>query len=409
MQVNTRNADLSTLADMLRNQQVRKIDVVAPATSIVAKDGMIVVKGTEPILDSDGVTMGDGVYQPTAVFDEGVAEKLGIPVAYLRKMRVERPDLYDANVNGWLHGRKPLMRGTSFDKAEVIREGVEPDGRSFLFRGFKGEDGETGIGRALLSNSYKIVDNLDVLTAALTGIRQAGVDASVVQCDLSDRRMYVKIAAPGVMAYAPELLAGYRNPLGGDQSAAAEARWRQHSGYAPGEEPVVFAGFVIANSEVGNGAFSITPQITVKVCKNGLTISKDVLRAVHLGGKQDDGVVRWSDETQRLTVELVTSKTADAVKTFLDVDYVKAVVASLTETASKPVDPLTTVQAVGKRLQFDKATTDGILDHFIRGGQITAGGVMQAVTSYAQTVDSPDAAFDLEAAAVRAMEVAYAL
>jgi hypothetical protein len=390
---------------MLRNQQVRKIDVVAPATSIVAKDGLIVVKGTEPILESDGVTMGDGVYQPTAVFDEGIAEKLGIPVAYLRKMRVERPDLYDANVNGWLHGRRPLV----YLDGSVKREGIDADGRSFLFRGFKGEDGETGIGRALLSNSYKIVDNLDVLTAALTGIRQAGVDASVVQCDLSDRRMYVKIAAPGVMAYAPELLAGYRNPLGGDQSEAAEARWRQHSGYQPGEEPVVFAGFVIANSEVGNGAFSITPQITVKVCKNGLTISKDVLRAVHLGGKQDDGVVRWSDETQRLTVELVTSKTADAVKTFLDVDYVKAVVADLTATAVKPVDPLTTVQAVGKRLQFDKATTDGILDHFIRGGQITAGGVMQACTSYAQTVESPDAAFDLEAMAVRAMEVAAAL
>jgi len=33
-----------------------------------------------------------------------MADKLGIPVAYLRRLRAEHLALYDANVNGWLRG-----------------------------------------------------------------------------------------------------------------------------------------------------------------------------------------------------------------------------------------------------------------------------------------------------------------
>ena len=53
-----------------------------------------------------------GTYTPTEVCDQGLADKLGIPAAYLRRMREQRPDLYDANVNGWLDGddRKFLIR-----------------------------------------------------------------------------------------------------------------------------------------------------------------------------------------------------------------------------------------------------------------------------------------------------------
>jgi hypothetical protein len=42
------------------------------------------------------------------------------------------------------------------------------------------------------------------------------------------------------------------------------------------------------------------------------------------------------------------------------------------------------------------------------GGQLTSGGVMNAVTSYSQTLSNPDAAHDLNTRAVEAMELAYA-
>ena len=39
---------------------------------------------------------------------------------------------------------------------------------------------------------------------------------------------------------------------------------------------------------------------------------------------------------------------------------------------------------------------------------MTAGGVLNAVTSYAQKVESADEAYDLEAGALKVLEVAFA-
>jgi hypothetical protein len=64
------------------------------------------------VLGPDGVTMTAGAYTPTDVCDSGIADKLGIPAACLRRMREHKPRLYDANVNGWLDGddRRFLLR-----------------------------------------------------------------------------------------------------------------------------------------------------------------------------------------------------------------------------------------------------------------------------------------------------------
>ena len=143
-----RHATLEDLAALLRDQQARKVNVVAPAAAIRAQGARLVVDGTEPVLGPDGVTATAGAYAPTDVCDQGIADKLGIPSAYLRKMRQQKPDLYDANVNGWLAG----------------------DDRRFLLRCLRGESGG-GAARAFLSDGYKIIDNLDVLLAALDGVR----------------------------------------------------------------------------------------------------------------------------------------------------------------------------------------------------------------------------------------------
>jgi hypothetical protein len=54
-------------------------------------------------------------------------------------------------------------------------------------------------------------------------------------------------------------------------------------------------------------------------------------------------------------------------------------------------------------------TVIGKLAHFIRGGDLTAGGVLHAVTSTAQTLSDADAAHEMESQAVRALEIAAAL
>jgi len=55
-----------------------------------------------------------------------------------------------------------------------------------------------------------------------------------------------------------------------------------------------------------------------------------------------------------------------------------------------------------------KLIVTGKLTHFICGGDVTAGGVMHAVTSVAQTLPDADAAHEMESAALRALDIAAA-
>lgn len=375
-----RNGDIQALIDSLRSEQTRKVDLVVPASKISSQDGRVVVTDAPTVMDEDGVTDPNGAYTPTAVFDETFAAKTEMPGQYLRKLReTGRTDLVDANINGLLHG-SDNGGGTEIAAA---------DARSFMLRLFTGTDGAPGVARALLSDRYNIVDNIDVLMATLEGMRATGTPLKVEGCDLSDRRMYMRVSAPEIQALAPELLKDYKSPFSGNRGA---------------DNPTVFAGFVVSNSELGGGAFTVTPRLVFQVCTNGMTVTKDALRAVHLGGKQDEGVINWGADTQRKQLELIKLRTRDAVRNFLDVDYMTRKIREATELAGKPVEkPVDTIKAVGKTLAWSKEEQDGILAHFIMGADTTAGGLMNAATSWAQTLDNADKASDLEASALRVL------
>jgi hypothetical protein len=369
--VRAAHATLPDIAALLRDQQARKVDVVAPAAAIHARGAQLIVDDSAPVLGDDGVTLSAGAYRPTLVCDQGIADKLGIPTAYLRRLRDERPALYDTNVNGWLDG----------------------DGRKFLMRCLKPESGcGPGVARAFLSDSFKIIDSLDVLMAALEGIRTSGYPVTVDQCDLTERRMYVRVVCDQVRTLAPALLAGYRSPFTGTSGA---------------DNPVVFSGFVITNSETGCGAFTLTPRLVVQVCDNGMTTTKDALRAVHLGERHEEGVITWSGNTLDKVLGLITAKTTDAVRAFLAPEYAERAIRDIERAAGRPIaDPAETVRAVSQRLRFTEEQQASILNHFILGGDVTAGGVMHAVTSVAQTLDDPDTAWEMESSALRALELA---
>ncbi|SEG48737.1 hypothetical protein SAMN04489712_105493 [Thermomonospora echinospora] len=367
----TRHAELKDLVALLRDQQGRKVDIVAPPSALRAEGGQLLISGTEPILTPTGVTCADGVYRSTATCEKGIAEKLKINLPYLRKCRDEAIELWDANGNGWL------------ERA--------PASAKFLIRGFRGSGGE-GVARALLSDAYKRVDHLDVLTAALEGVERAGVPITVQGCDLTEQRMYVRVYSSAVEVLAPRLLEGYRSPFTGAQGAA---------------NPVVWGGFVITNSETGCGAAAITPRIVVKVCDNGYTITADAHRAVHLGGKLDEGIIDWSGQTHQKNLELITAKTTDAVHRFFTPAYVQKIVTTMQAEAGVPIErPAETIQVVSQRLRFSEEQQDAILGHFIRGGDLTAGGVMHAVTSVARTLPDADTAHEMESRALQALQLA---
>ena len=366
----TRNMALDQLAAMLRDQSARQLDVIAGAGAIRLVGGRLLLEGTEPELGPDGVTMTAGRYAVNEVANAGLADKLGIPAAYLRRLHADHPDLYDQNVNGWL------------DRTD----------RRFLVRVLRGEAGG-GVVRAFLSDRYSRIDNLDVLMAVLDGVRRSGAQVQVDGCDLTERRMHVRLYAPQVRALAPQLLGSYRSPFDGRPGA---------------DLPVVWAGFVISNSETGCGAFTIAPRLVVEVCRNGMVIDHAGLRRTHLGARHsDDGVVAWSQETTSKTLDLIASRTRDAVAAYLDADFVTRTVRALEAVAATPVsDPDITIKQLGQRLRYTEEQQRGLLAHFIAGADLSAGGILHAVTSLAQTLPDADAAYELEATAVHAMRIA---
>lgn len=127
----SRNASLSDMVALLQRQHDAKLDVVVPARDLRMSGGDLYIEGIgEPTITRDGVTPARGVFCPSVICDGGIAEKLGIPSQYLRRMREEQVGLLDCNVNTWL--------------------AVEPTKR-YLIRTLRGEGDQPGIARAMLS------------------------------------------------------------------------------------------------------------------------------------------------------------------------------------------------------------------------------------------------------------------
>ena len=369
MQLTIRKGSLQELADELAEQQDRKADLIVPAKKLWSRNGQVLLAGSG----------GNTELTPSRVFDDGMVAKLseaGRPLgrAYIRGLRqAGRTDLIDANYNGLLHGNSSL--------------GVAGDTRNFFVRTFTGEP---GYARALLSDRYRPIDNWDVLLTIIEGLKTAGFSGHVVrQADLTDDKMYVRVSVPEINALAPTLLRNYTSPYSRNRGA---------------DNPVVEAGIVITNSETGGGAFTITPELVIQICTNGLTIKQDMRRKPHLGSKMDDdGLVKISDKTRQLNLDLVASQTEDAINTFLDPEYLDRVIRRIEDQSETEVtDVEKAIETVTKRPAFTKADAKGLLAAFMDGGDRTTGGLMNAITAYSQTVDDADRAYDMDADALAA-------
>ncbi len=380
-----RKTDFETLLATLDEQQERKVDVILPATNLCFSQGNLRVlrSDLEPELTDSGVKSPVQEFVPNEVFDSGFADRLGGPVTatFIRKLRAEGwTDIIDGTLNAMIHGKRlPETLG----QGDWMRE---PQTKSVLLRALKDADGQpVGTARALLSNAYKIIDHIDTLRAAMSGMRAAGLGAeNVTQCDLTARRMYVVVECPQVRAAASTLLKDYVSPFSGNRGA---------------DNPIVHAGFVLTNSEVGDGTYSLFPRIVAEVCTNGMTIKKDVGALVqrHLGARLDDGLVTYSSATHEANREVIRRMSEDTVRAFLSTDYLVSVIAKLEEKAGEPVaKPEAAIKEVTRKLEIP-ALYDDVLTHFIKGADLSRGGIMHAVTAAAQSADvDADTAFRME-------------
>lgn len=373
-----RNGDLASLRAALEDQSSRRRDLVIPAKGVKLDDqGLLQVPSVTHDLTPEGVTeieTTEGL-QLLDIAHGHLSERTGIPRAYYRRLQDGHLDLLAANVNRWL----------------------ENDTRSVTLRTFTREGGPDLL-RAVLSDRYGFIDSWDVVLSSLQGIREAGVvDPSQLQItgDLTERRLRVRVTAPEVGTNVADLLGDYRSPFNG------------RSGQ---DLPQLWAGLEISNSETGGGAFVITPRVVLQVCSNGMTISKDVARAVHLGAKLDEGAVNWSQQTQRKTLELITSRAKDAVTTFLSKDYVESVANDLRELQGVEVRNVAKViESVGKELSLNEDEADELLNLFTVSADTTALGIGHAITALAQKVENPERAAELEGSFFKSVEVAAAV
>lgn len=337
---------LENIITKLERQKSLQRDLVVPSKKIFMDKGIINV-------ESEGHME---LFRPNELFATQIAGKLGIPVQYYRKMQELTPDLLDENVNGWLDHHA---------------------GKSYLMRGYESEEGNIGTGRAFLSDRYHIIDNYEVLFAGLEAIKATGVDVVITKAEVTDRRLYLHVVCPEIEYQAEAFLKEYLK----ENNAAGNG---------------IVSGFVMSNSEVGEGTFEIRPRAVICKCNNGLVIKDDSYKRIHLGQRMDAGEVVWSERTRQKNHELIMSQTEDAIKTFLSKDYVGRMVERIAEQSQIDLKhPIDTVQNVTRQLGITEQHKQSILNYFLRDGKVNAGGVMHAVTREAQNMH-PDLQHDVE-------------
>lgn len=281
-------------------------------------------------------------YPTTENFRRQMADKLGIPWNYFERCRTEEPSLLDRNVDTWLHD--------------------EPEQR--MIRVLDGQ------ARAFLSDRYRRLDNHDLLQHVFPILKRLP-GARFESVEITDRRMYLKVVTPSV-----------------------------NFEIQPGD--VVHAGVVISNSEVGQGALSVQPLVYRLVCKNGLIASDRAMRKSHVGRLSEsatDEVTIFKDDTLAADDAAFFLKVRDVVEAAVSQATFATVAEKMRRTLGIKLkgDPVKTVELLGVRHLLNQTERAGVLRHLIQGADLSGYGLVNAVTGFAQEVESYDRATELEA------------
>lgn len=345
---------IDNLVYELQRQEGIKRDFIVPARALS-------MHSNKEIMLAQGVNAQLNL-KPTTTFHDGLSERLAIPRAYYKKMEEQATSLLAQNVNHWL-------------------ESKEKQGSKFLVRTFKEEVG--GEARALLSNRHHMIDNLPVLLETLNAIKEAGLEGDIVikKCVLSERKMYVEFTCPAIQVEAVELLKYYRKAISAGTG--------------------IITGFLLENSEVGRGAFKLTPRAVVLCCQNGALDPRMALKKIHLGSSLTDGLdFSGIKEIREANITLIREQLKYAVKHFLTKEYLETLVKKyealgLPEIAA-PVNKVTEV--IGEKFGWTESAAQNLLMRFVEGGDMRRIGMFNAMTFVAQEFED-DSKYDAEVAA----------
>jgi Domain of unknown function (DUF932) len=272
-----------------------------------------------------------------------IAQCVGIPSAYYKRMITEAPHLLAQNVSHWFI-EKPERR--------VVRT---LDGNA----------------RAFLPDRYRIIDNYEILETVLPVVSEMGLEKGIVSTEITDNRIYFKVI---------------------NKRLELEVK----------KGDVVQAGFVISNSETGMGALKVEPLIYRLGCTNGMISQDYSQKRYHVSrtaASEDEAYKLYADETLRADDAAFLLKVRDTVHAAVDIAQFTKIVERMREATGQRIEgnSVKAVEAASKTFGLNQAESNGILTYLIQGGDWSAYGLLNAITRTAQDVESYDRAIELEA------------
>lgn len=370
-----------TIAELER-QKHEKRDFIVPASSLRLHNKTILTREKDE--DGDAIiestvgfavtTKGEGIFENTILFQPltdhahmQIAERMGIPRDYYRRMLVEAPTLLTHNVNRWL-----------IDKAN--------DKKVYLLRGLDGWF------RGFLSNRYKVMDSYDLLFACKPVLDEA--NAKITRLVLTPERFHLRA-----------LIADWRERLevqGRDVKERGQVYQTWLADLAPDEhgnvpyfnretpealavsdEDWIVPGLDITNSEVGLGGLTAKLVAVREICING-TVMDSSISKVHLGAAQSADTF-ISQETKELNAAAMWSGIQDAVRAAFDRDRFREIIVKMGLAAGEIIEkPVEAVDNVVSEYKMSDEQRQTILNELISGADPTQWGLINAVTSAAQ-------------------------
>lgn len=334
---------LQELSKEVMRQNTLKRDFIAPAASL-------------KMLSAESFCVGEWAYEMTKTMHQQVATRLAIPQGYYDRMRSLNAPLLAANVNAWL---------TTYGTAT-----------RYMVRTLDTK------ARALLSDRYRPLDHYDLLNAVLPQL--AHLKCRVESCEVTESRLYLKAVIPSIQA---EVSVG----------------------------DVVQSGFVISNSEVGWGAVKIEPFVFRLICKNGAIINDMAHRKTHVGRKHNhaqvlfDGAEEYyKPETREADDKAFWLKVRDVIAAHVSVETFKTIVERWEAAKKQKItgDPIKVVEVTARTYGLDDMERSNVLVHLINGADLSAYGLMNAITRTASDADTYDRATDLERIGPSILELA---
>lgn len=285
----------------------------------------------------------------TENFHKQVAARLKVPSKYYFRLLEDHRDLLLENIN------------TLFEREPQVRMVRTLDGRA----------------RAFLSNSFRRVDNEQILERSLPVIRN-DFETKLLNTHVDENRMRLKC-----------LFTGDDHEIDLGQTPN-------------GRNDIVHTGFEMGNSEVGKGSYYIRGFLYRGYCLNGCVYGSEEtasFRQVHVGSRLgiDTGMI-LSNETMQKEDELIISASRDVLATLASPKFAQEVGTKLR--ALKGREPVKSAQAavesVSKELGLSDAESASALEGFIRDQDYSQWGMVNAVTQVANDTESYERSSQLE-------------